>query len=647
MRNGPSILPLLIIALFFFIIPITAQVTPGSKWVWMKGDNIIDQHGIYGAKGIADAANKPGARWGSKSWTDLSGNLWLFGGYGYGAVSGSLGGLNDLWKYEPANNQWTWMSGDSIINQSGLYGTQGVAAAANKPGSRADAASWRDGSGNFWLFGGSAYTGGWLNDLWKYNPFTNQWTWIKGDTTFGVHSVYGIQGVANPGNKPGCRSASSSWMDNSGNLWLFGGSGSDVPSLYLKDLWKYDPTTNQWTWMKGNNVFYNFGTYGTQGIADPANNPHGRWGGVSWTDAQGNLWLFGGYGLTSFIVPGASHYFNDLWKYDPLINQWTWIKGDSTENHYGVYGTQGNPALANMPGSRASGIRWTEPDNLWLFGGVGYAESTGGTTSDFELNDLWKYTISSNQWTWVKGDKSINASGIYGIQGVTDTNNKPGGRNDGTSWMDGTGNIWLFGGGGQGGSANLLNDLWKLGNFCPFSIIITSSANDICFGTPVTFTAVITNGGSTPTYQWQKNGINVGTNSDTYTDVSLNNNDVVRCKLTSADPCVATPALLSNSITTSVNGNSSISSITMYPNPVTKNQVTIRLQNQQEGKYNVRLFNSIGQLIYKTVLNNTCQCCGLTQLIHLPSLAMGGYTLEIIKPDGRRSVEKLIVSGSN
>ncbi|MFN5549262.1 MAG: T9SS type A sorting domain-containing protein, partial [Bacteroidota bacterium] len=47
-----------------------------------------------------------------------------------------------------------------------------------------------------------------------------------------------------------------------------------------------------------------------------------------------------------------------------------------------------------------------------------------------------------------------------------------------------------------------------------------------------TFTATATNAGVTPAYQWKLNGANVGTNSVTYTNTALNNNDVVTCVLT-------------------------------------------------------------------------------------------------------------------
>jgi hypothetical protein len=68
-------------------------------WTWMSGSDVIDQNGVYGTKGAPALANVPGARYGAVSWTDESGNLWLFGGYGYPA-SGGAGCLNDLWRFK-------------------------------------------------------------------------------------------------------------------------------------------------------------------------------------------------------------------------------------------------------------------------------------------------------------------------------------------------------------------------------------------------------------------------------------------------------------------------------------------------------------------------------------------------------------------
>jgi hypothetical protein len=56
--------------------------------------------------------------------------------------------------------EWTWVSGSGTvptgaIGQTGVYGTQGVAATTNVPGGRVRASSWTDSSGDLWLFGGA------------------------------------------------------------------------------------------------------------------------------------------------------------------------------------------------------------------------------------------------------------------------------------------------------------------------------------------------------------------------------------------------------------------------------------------------------------------------------------------------------------
>src|SRR5690606_3443967 len=56
--------------------------------------------------------------------------------------------------------------------------------------------------------------------------------------------------------------------------------------------------------------------------------------------------------------------------------------------------------------------------------------------------------------------------------------------------------------------------------------------------TSVTFTATPVNGGTTPAYQWQVNGTNVGANSSTYVTTGLVNNDAVRVILTSSEMCL-------------------------------------------------------------------------------------------------------------
>ncbi|MBW8049650.1 MAG: T9SS type B sorting domain-containing protein [Cytophagales bacterium] len=207
----------------------------------MSGYSIVDQPGVYGIQGVPSPANKPGARMVFAHWKDLSGNFWLFGGGGYDEF-GAIGGLNDLWKYDLTSNVWTWINGNNFVSGSGIYGAKCVASVSNIPRVRNETrACWTDACGNFWLFGGFRFVGINYNDLWHYNHLTNEWLWVSGDSIYNQPGVYGTQGASSPSNKPGARSGTVSWMDNSGNLWLFGGYGS--PNFY-NDLWKYVPDPN-------------------------------------------------------------------------------------------------------------------------------------------------------------------------------------------------------------------------------------------------------------------------------------------------------------------------------------------------------------------------------------------------------------------
>lgn len=99
------------------------------------------------------------------------------------------------------------------------------------------------------------------------------------------------------------------------------------------------------------------------------------------------------------------------------------------------------------------------------------------------------------------------------------------------------------------------------------AIAITSGTNPTCSGTSVTFTATPTNGGGSPSYQWKKNGVNVGTNISTYSSSTFASNDVITCVLT---PCTGSATVTSNSITmtiSSVSAPSAVIALTTGSNP--------------------------------------------------------------------------------
>lgn len=177
-------------------------------------------------------------------------------------------------------------------------------------------------------------------------------------------------------------------------------------------------------------------------------------------DSSGNVWLFGGIGYDS---TGTLGYLNDLWEYSPTSRMWTWVGGSETVDAKGIYGTAGTAAAGNVPGARVSAAAWVDASgNLWLLGGSGY--DSAGTFG--ELNDLWEYSPSSGEATWVNGSNTANAAGVYGTQGVAAATNMLGARDSMAKWVDASGNVWLFGGEGYNSSgadpnAPEWNDLWK------------------------------------------------------------------------------------------------------------------------------------------------------------------------------------------
>ena len=83
----------------------------------------------------------------------------------------------------------------------------------------------------------------------------------------------------------------------------------------LGDLWEYKPSTGEWTWQGGPDTEADpttaQGVYGTQGQPAASNLPGPRSSAMTWTDASGNFWMFGGFGYDSIGIFGD---LNDLWE---------------------------------------------------------------------------------------------------------------------------------------------------------------------------------------------------------------------------------------------------------------------------------------------------------------------------------------------
>jgi hypothetical protein len=85
-------------------------------------------------------------------------------------------------------------------------------------------------------------------------------------------------------------------------------------------------------------------------------------------------------------------------------------------------------------------------------------------------------------------------------------------------------------------------------NPTPVVTITANPSTPICYGTEVTFTASHVAGG-TPNYQWYLNGGAVGSNSNTYLNATLNNDDIISCLMTSSLSCASPSTDTSDPIT--------------------------------------------------------------------------------------------------
>ena len=457
-----------------------------NDWTWMAGTNTADQFGnITGSSCPPVSTVTPGGASYSSTWTDLNGNLWLLTGISLTSTTPPPNVqpqfFNELWEFTgTANyegscaNVWTPVHIPTLINPT------------NVP-ERWGAITWTDPvTGNLWLFGGQDHNLAFLNDLWEYNITANTWT-QHGTGGANRPGIYGTQGTASASNLPGGRWGASARRDPvTGLIWLFGGFGCDsttssnisdaCSNLLLNDLWTFDGTN--WTWVSGSNTGDAAGAYGTQGTAAAGNQPPARQASAGWLDNSGNFWMFGGF-------TSGTNGFNDLWKYDQVAKQWTWVNGSKgATSTPGNYGLQGIAASTNVPGARWLSAAWSDTHgNLFLFGGEGFDATGFGS-----LGDLWEYalttttdagnpsTIAVNQWTWIKGPNAVSQPGNYGVAPNPvvwpHVTNAPGTRWAPSYWtVSPTPTVgqafWMYGGegfdanGSTGKLYSLLNDLWR------------------------------------------------------------------------------------------------------------------------------------------------------------------------------------------
>jgi gliding motility-associated-like protein len=207
------------------------------------------------------------------------------------------------------------MNGSHSHNPPGNFGTLFVPSPQNAPSGRIRSANWKDNYGNLWLFGGHSMLHS-LNDLWKFDPTTNLWTWMGGSTVGDLPTISSGFCTPSQANIPAARViVGSTWQGQCGQLYLYGGFTQIQQNAKWADLWCINVNTLEWTLVNGSLTPNDSAFYGQQNISSPLNHPAALFGASSWKDLNGNFWLFGG-------VRALNGYktMNTLWRYVPDTN---------------------------------------------------------------------------------------------------------------------------------------------------------------------------------------------------------------------------------------------------------------------------------------------------------------------------------------
>ncbi|MCB0699435.1 MAG: T9SS type A sorting domain-containing protein [Chitinophagales bacterium] len=155
----------------------------------------------------------------------------------------------------------------------------------------------------------------------------------------------------------------------------------------------------------------------------------------------------------------------------------------------------------------------------------------------------------------------------------------------------------------------------------------------------ITFKATPNDAGTSPTYQWFRNGqLITGLNTDTWIVNTLNDGDSVYAVVYSSNLCP--PDLSANSNTIAVEIISSVyelklNNLSLYPNPNT-GTFTLNATGVQNDKLNLDIFNMMGQSVYS---NTTQPKSGqLNTNIELKGVPSGMYMLRITADGKQRNV---------
>ncbi|MCB0698783.1 MAG: T9SS type A sorting domain-containing protein, partial [Chitinophagaceae bacterium] len=156
---------------------------------------------------------------------------------------------------------------------------------------------------------------------------------------------------------------------------------------------------------------------------------------------------------------------------------------------------------------------------------------------------------------------------------------------------------------------------------------------------PVTFTATPTDAGSNPTYQWQRNGTDIGGATSAVWGANANalsDGDAICAIVYSNYACPNPDTAKSNCITVqikvSVDDIAANNNVRIYPNPVTSE---LFIEGISKGTI-VELYDVVGRKVYLAVAENA------KHIINTSQLAKGNYLLKLSNENSVPVVKKVV-----
>jgi gliding motility-associated-like protein len=151
------------------------------------------------------------------------------------------------------------------------------------------------------------------------------------------------------------------------------------------------------------------------------------------------------------------------------------------------------------------------------------------------------------------------------------------------------------------------------------AVSVAASETQICADSVVLFTATPVNGGASPTYQWQVNGVNAGPDSAVFGDAGLHTGDIVNCTMT-ADLACSPPVQDPQGV-----------AMTIYPLPVIAIDSAIVIAGGSSTQLNPTVTGDIAGFSW-TPTNGMEDPTSMTPVVKPVSTT--AYTLSVVSQEG-------------